>query len=128
VDVAALAGSVALGAWLLAAPSLIGLDGGARISHLVAGPIAAGLAVIAMSAVTRLVVRANVVIGAWLVVAPLVLDHGAAWMESVAAGALLGALALVPRGQGHRFAGGWTALVRGEPRGPGQPRMDRRRS
>ena len=100
-----------IGIWLLAAPTLLGLTGGARLSHLVVGPIAASAALIALWPATRLVSRANIVLGAWLVVAPLLTEHQAWWLESSLCGAGLAVLALVPRGQGHRFGGGWRALV-----------------
>jgi hypothetical protein len=111
LEYAALAASAAIGVWLLAAPELFGIDGPARISLLVVGPIAAAAAVIAMSAVVRLFVRVNIVLGAWLIVAAFLLDHDGRWYVSAVAGGLLAVLALVPRGRAAQFGGGWTALI-----------------
>ena len=108
----ALGASAAIGVWLLAAPELYGIHGPARISLLVVGPIAASAAVIAMSAVVRLLVRVNVALGAWLLVAAFVFDHDGRWYVSALAGGLLAVLGLVPRSRAEQFGGGWAALLR----------------
>ena len=109
-DRVALTASAILGLWLMAAPGILGLDAGARVSHLVAGPIVAALSIIAQSAVVRLVARANVVGGGWLIVAPIVIDHGTWWAESVVVGVLVAVLGLVVRSRSDRFGGGWTSI------------------
>ena len=108
----ALAVSAAIGVWLLAAPGLFGIGGPARISLLVVGPIAAAVAVIAMAAVVRPLVRVNVALGTWLLVAAFLLDHDGQWYVSAVAGIALAVLALVPRGRAGQFGGGWAVLVR----------------
>jgi hypothetical protein len=111
-DLGAAIASVTIGVWLLVAPQVIGLEGPARLSHLVVGPIAASCAVISLSPVTRLVIRANLLFGAWLVVAALLLDHAGWGIKSLTAGAALFVLALIPRSQAERFGGGWGSLWR----------------
>ncbi|MDP8904417.1 MAG: hypothetical protein M3N29_03740 [Chloroflexota bacterium] len=110
--VPALLASAAVGVWLLAAPDLLGLAGGARLGHQILGPIIAAMAVIATEPAVRLLVRVNIPLGAWFVGAPLLFDHGGWWFESVVAGVAVVVLALVPVGQGERFGGGWAALFR----------------
>ena len=107
----ALIASIAIGVWLLAAPDLLGITGAARLSHLVVGPVVASLATIALWPVARPLVRINVPLGLWLVVAPALFDHQGWGAESVIAGGLLVFLALVPRSQAHRFGGGWASLL-----------------
>ena len=111
VELGALVGSVVVGLWMLAAPDVLGLEGGARLSHLIVGPLAASLAVIGMAPATRLAVRVNVVLGLWSVLAVLLFDHGGWWLEGIVAGATLTMLALVPRSQAERFGGGWGSLL-----------------
>jgi hypothetical protein len=110
LSLAALGATIAIGLWLLAAPFVIEMDRPAAVSHLVTGPIVASVATIALALVARPVARLNAVLGAWLIVAPLALDHGDWWPESVVAGLLIAALAFVPRGDPARFGGGWRSL------------------
>lgn len=111
IDKAALAGIVALGIWLIAAPAVIGSTDGPRVSHLVTGPIVAAIAVVSMSAVARSLIRIDALLGGWLVLAPLIVPHGTAWWESVVVGLAILLLALVPRSQAGQFGGGWAVLV-----------------
>lgn len=105
--------SALLGIWLTAAPGVLGYGGPARAGDLVAGPLAASLAVVASSEVTRPVRWAILPLGLWLVVSPWVLDHPAdAAVNTIAIGVLLAALACV-RGQvSARYAAGWSGLWR----------------
>ncbi|MGH9857242.1 MAG: SPW repeat domain-containing protein, partial [Acidobacteriota bacterium] len=84
-----------LGVWLMAAPAVLGYDGAGRISNLIAGPVAATFAIIAIWEVVRPLGKLNVALGSWLVVAPLVLNHGSMVpvMNSFMAGILMIALA-----------------------------------
>jgi hypothetical protein len=97
----------------MAAPSVLGYGGAARVSDLIAGPLAVSAAVIAMSQVTRPIRWAALPLGAWVVIAPWLLDAPAkARVSGLLAGVLLIGVALV-RGQVHeRFGGGWAALWR----------------
>jgi hypothetical protein len=53
----------------------------------------------------------NVVLGAWLVVAPFVLgSSGTARVDGILVGALVLALSLVRGGSKSRFGGGWRAI------------------
>jgi hypothetical protein len=109
---AALLASIALGVALYATPDVLGLAAGARANWLVVGPLAAAAATISLSPVARSTVRVNVLLGAWLVVAPLELDYGKWWWLGIACGLVLAALALLPPNESDRFAGGWWAVIR----------------
>jgi hypothetical protein len=91
--------STAVGVWLMAAPAVLGTTGGAADSDHLVGALAVCVAVIAMAEVGRALRFVNVAFGAWLVVAPLLLDGGAMdyTVSSIVSGAALIALA-VPRG------------------------------
>jgi hypothetical protein len=103
--------TLALGIWLMAGPSALAYVGAARTSHQIVGPVIATLAWVAAAECTRSVRLANVPLGAWLVVAPLLLDHPArAAMNSVLVGFAVVAFSL---GRGRvrtRFGGGWRSL------------------
>ncbi|MDQ3937965.1 MAG: SPW repeat protein [Chloroflexota bacterium] len=102
-----------LGIWLLAAPDLLGYDGPARINHLIMGPIAATIAVIAASEVLRELRWLNLLAGAWLVLAPLLIPHDQqALFTGVTTGMAMTALALVRGQTKERLGGGWRAVLR----------------
>ncbi|CAN5822962.1 hypothetical protein BH24CHL5_BH24CHL5_10050 [soil metagenome] len=108
----ALLASVAIGIALLAAPDALGLTGAARLAHIIVGPLVASLAVIALWPVGRLVVRANVLLGVAVALAPMVADFGGWMLEPVVAGTAIALLALIPRSEAHRFGGGWGSLFK----------------
>ena len=104
--------NVILGIWLLAAPELLGYEGPARISHLIVGPTAASIAVIAISEVLHELRWLNFVLGAWLVLSVLLIPHDqAALVNGVASGVALAALALVRGPVTGRLGGGWPAVL-----------------
>ena len=105
-----LVASAALGAWVYAAPQIGGLQGQARVIHLVAGPLILALSVIALWPVVRGVARVNVPIGLLLVFTPVLTATTLAWLEA-AVGVVIALVALIPPSEAHRFGGGWLSLV-----------------
>jgi hypothetical protein len=103
---------VVLGLWLIASPAVLDYSGAARVSALVAGPLAVSLSWIALSEVTRPVRRINIFVGVWLVVAALVFRQPA-WsaINSAVVGLLLGALALGRSRIEGSYGGGWSAVI-----------------
>ena len=107
---ARVAGALA-GIWLMAAPSVLGYAGAARISDLIVGPIAASLSIVAMSQVTRSVRWATVPLGFWAIVSPWVLGApAAARVSGLVAGVVLLATPWVAGRRTARFGGGWRSL------------------
>ena len=103
------------GLWLMAAPSVLGYGGAARVSDLIVGPLGVSAAIIAMSEVTRAVRWATLPLGAWAVMAPWLLGAPAgARLSDLVAGALLVVVAFVPGRLRARFGGGWAVLWRRE--------------
>ena len=102
---------MAAGVWLMAAPWVFGYSGVWRTNDSIAGTLAVSAAIIAMSEVTRSARWINVVIGAWLLLSPLVLALGTAplWHRMLA-GVLLFSTALVRGRTDARVGGGWPAL------------------
>jgi hypothetical protein len=101
------------GVWLMAAPSALGYAGAARISDLIVGPIAASVAIVAMSEVTRAVRWATLPLGCWAIVSPWLLGSPpAARVSGLVAGAVLAASALARGRRSAQFGGGWRALRR----------------
>jgi hypothetical protein len=106
---------VALGLWLLAAPRVMAYGGGIRTQREIFGPIAAAVALIAISQATRPLRYMLLPIGIWLVAAPLFTppDTSLALLNSVLVGGALMALPFLARPAASRFAGGWSVLLPG---------------
>jgi hypothetical protein len=110
--------SAVLGAWLMAAPAVLGYEGAPRLCDRVAGPVALGCALLALHEVARPVRRVNTAVGLLLLVAPGEFGHeGAALGNSLAVGALLIILSLFRGRLRYRYGGGWSAVWR-PPAGP----------
>lgn len=97
--------SVALGLWLMFAPAALGSTGTAAHSDHLIGALIVTVAVIALADVGRSVRFVNVLFGAWVIVAPWLLDGattGSKWND-VIVGALVILLSF-PRGTvGERY-------------------------
>lgn len=91
--------TVAIGAFVMLAPALLGFDGAIASSHHLTGALVLSAAVVAMSEVARPLRFVNIVFGLWIMAAPWVLSapQAAVW-EGAAVGILLILLSL-PRGK-----------------------------
>lgn len=105
----------ALGILLTASPALLSYGGlAASHDHLV-GPFVASLACIAAFEATRSLRFVNVVLGAWLLVAPWALhDPAPALWNSLAIGVLLMLCSVRGRRAEGSLGGGWWALLRAD--------------
>jgi hypothetical protein len=96
----------------MASPAALDYTGAARVSALVAGPLAVSLSWIALSEVTRPVRRFNIVVGLWLVVSALIFRQPVwAAINSGVVGLLLGALASGRSRVKGSYGGGWSAVI-----------------
>lgn len=104
--------SCVLGIWLMFAPAVFGTAGRAADSDHVIGALIVTFAAIAMAEVGRSARLINVLFGAWLIIAPFVLDRfvTVAMINSIIAGLLLILLSL-PRGKVMERYGGWDPYV-----------------
>jgi len=107
-----LVASTAIGIWLMAAPDVLGIDGGTADSDRFVGALVVTFAMIALAEVARSVRLLTVPLAAWLLVAPWLLDGSmASAVSDLVSGLLLLALSL-PRGAIVERAGGWEQRVR----------------
>jgi hypothetical protein len=114
--------SVAIGIWLMAAPTLLGYADPGRTVDRILGPLAASAAVVAMFEVVRGVRWIESAVGVALLVSWWALDYPVlAALQSVATGGLLVVLGTRGGRITGRFGGGWTALIR-PAGGPGDER------
>jgi hypothetical protein len=103
--------AAAAGVWLMAAPDVLGYGDPAAANDRIVGPVAASVAIIALSESTRSVRWVNLALGAWLCTAPWMFGFPAtAAANSFACGVLLAVLSMVRGRLRYRLAGGWRAL------------------
>lgn len=102
----------ALGVWLMAAPAVLATTGTASDSDHLLGALVVTFSVIAFSEVVRSARLLNVLFGAWLLVAPWILDGFTtiATVNGLVVGAALIALSL-RRGPVTLRAGGWERWI-----------------
>lgn len=104
---------VAVGVWLMAAPSALGHAGTpVGSSDRVVGPVVIAVAFLAIFTITRGARWVNYLPGTWLLVAPWVLDGAttATRVSDVASGLVILALAWVEDVDMSRYGGGWKTL------------------
>jgi hypothetical protein len=106
-----------LGLWVMAAPDVLQYEGPERMNHHIVGPLVVSAAVIAMAETTRAVRWVNVVLGGWLMVAPVLLGFAPLHIgvrSSLVGAAILG-LSLIEGRRQEQMGGGWPRLWRREP-------------
>ena len=99
-----------LGIWLMASPGMFGYSGTGPINGVIAT-----FAIIAVWEVTRAVGRANVTLGAWLVIAPWVLgyeENVIATVNEFVVGITIFALAMTRAKTDAKLGGGWRSLIK----------------
>jgi hypothetical protein len=112
-------GLVALfGLWIMAVPDIMQYEGPERMNDHIVGPLVFSAAVIAISETTRFVRWMNVILGGWLIVAPIVLGYEPLHIgvRSSLLGAAILALSFITRPPKERMGGGWSRVWNGEPK------------
>jgi hypothetical protein len=104
--------SAALGIWLMAAPSALGITGRAADSDHVTGALIVTFSVIAFGEIVRPARFVNILLGIWLIGAPWLLDGdtGVSRWNAVLAGIMLIPLAL-RRGRIEEQFAGWNRYL-----------------
>jgi hypothetical protein len=114
--------NAALGIWLMAAPAVLGYSTTGSAAGSVdrtVGPLVASTAIAAIWPEIRPLRWVNVVLGGWMVVAPLVLgwfvDYPTvAVVNSIVVGAAVTGAAFVRGPVDARFGGGWRSVWRSD--------------
>ena len=104
--------SAAFGGWLMFAPDIFGTTGSASDSDRLVGALVLTFALIATAEVIRPVRLLNVLFGAWLLIAPWMLNGfvtAAQWNDVVAGSALV--LLSLPRGSVRGQYGTWQPYI-----------------
>lgn len=98
----------------MAAPDILNLSGFVADNEHICGPLVITFAVTAMFESTRNVKHVNVLIGVWLVVAPLLFQYQStsAIVNEVLSGAAIALLSFVKSKRSNHFNGGWAMLFK----------------
>jgi hypothetical protein len=101
-----------LGLWVMASPDVMGYEGPERLNNHIVGPLIVSAAVIALAETTRAVRWVNVVLGCWLVLAPVMLHYQPLHIgvRSGLLGFVIAGLSWFPGETRSLQGGGWSAL------------------
>lgn len=117
-------GAVLVGVWLEAASAVLGYGTPAANVDRVLGPVAGGIAFVAIWAIAHPIRWATVPVGALLVLAPVLGYPLEAAVSSIVSGAALIALAFVGGDPSGDYGGGWQVLWKGRRRSTGPDYAD----
>lgn len=107
---------ILVGIWLEAASAVLGYGTPAADIDRVLGPVAGGIAFVAIWAVAHPIRWATVPVGALLVLAPVLGYPLEAAISSIVSGLVIIALAFVGGDPDASFGGGWQAIWKGRRR------------
>jgi hypothetical protein len=101
-----------LGLWIMASPDVMGYEGPERLNNHIVGPLVVSMAIIALAETTRGVRWVNVVLGCWLVAAPVLLQYEplSIGVRSAVLGIAIAGLSWFPGERRSLLGGGWSAL------------------
>lgn len=102
--------STVLGLWLMFAPSALGFGGSLADSDHLVGALIVTFSVIAMAEVVRYVRFINIILGAWLIAAPFILEGGTAMGNDVIMGVLV-ILASIKKGKIREHYGAYDSSI-----------------
>ena len=108
--------TVALGIWLMVAPAVFGFDGTAENAHRLLGPVAGGLAFVAVWPFVDQVKWATVPVGALLALSPVLGFPAVAAADAIVCGVAIVVLAFVGGQPEGNFGGGWRVIWQGRRR------------
>ena len=100
----------------MASPAVLDYADPARANDRIIGPIVASMAIVAIWEIARPLRWVNIILGAWLLIAPWLLGYlpHPRW-NSLAVGALVLASSLVKGPRTRQIGGGWSSLWKGMP-------------
>lgn len=103
---------ILIGVWLTVSPDVMGYVGPERLTNHVTGVLVVGVAMMALWEQTRSVLRLNVALGMWLLVAPVALGYQPLHIgvRSSAIGLAIIGLSWIEGTRRERLGGGWSSL------------------
>lgn len=109
--------NIIIGFWLMASPVLLHMNQTTSDNNHVVGPLVITFSVISLWQINRKVVKANIVLGIWLLIALFVLDFSMtiAFLSDGICAVLIILLSSIKRKRTQNFGGGWRSLFQHNP-------------
>lgn len=109
--------NVLLGLWLMMSPSLFKMNELTSNNNYIIGPLVITFSVISFWDINRKVIRANILLGVWILAALFVLEYTKtiAFFSNGACGIFIILLSSIKRKAKGRFGGGWKSLFQHHP-------------
>jgi len=110
--------TILLGLWLMISPSVFSMNELTSNNNYIVGPLVITFSVISIWDINRKVIRANIPLGAWLLVALFALDFtkSIAFFSNGACGAFIIVLSSIKRKRTTgKYGGGWKSLFQHNP-------------
>ena len=105
--------SILAGLWVMISPSCFEMSGQAANLNHICGPLFITFAIIALWDINKSVIKANLGIAVFLIIATLFLKESSAVVVSNVLSAAIGILcSLVKRESKRQYGGGWRSLFR----------------
>lgn len=109
--------NIFFGLWLMISPAILKMNQTTSDNNHIVGPLVITFSVISLWNINRNVVRANIVLGAWLLVALFLLDFTKtiAFCSNGACACFIIMLSSIKRKSNEKFGGGWHSLFQHSP-------------
>jgi hypothetical protein len=106
-----------VGLWLIVSPSVFDMNKTTSNNNYIIGPLVITFSVISLWDINRNAIKANIVLGLWLLIALFALDftRTVAFFTNAACGALIILLSSSERKNRKNFGGGWRSLFQHNP-------------
>jgi len=106
-----------IGLWLMISPSVLKMNELTSNNNYIVGPLVITFSVISFWDINRKVIRANIPLGAWLLIALFVLEFtkSIAFFSNGACGAFIILLSSIKRKAKGKYGGGWKSLFQHNP-------------
>lgn len=109
--------SCTAGLWLMISPAVFTMNQSTSNNNHIIGPLVITFSVISFWNINRNAIKANIVLGAWLLISLFVLNFAYALplLSNGICGVLLILLASIKRKSQEKFGGGWRSLFQHNP-------------
>lgn len=109
--------SCLIGLWLMLSPAVLPVNQSAAGNNHIIGPWVMTFSIISLWNINRNILKANAVLGAWLLLALLVFDYSRLFilLSNGVCGVSLLLLSLSVKRKGENYGGGWRSLFQHNP-------------
>ncbi|HEX6333784.1 MAG TPA: hypothetical protein VFZ78_06130 [Flavisolibacter sp.] len=106
-----------LGLWLIISPSVFDMQQQSANNNYITGPLVLTFSVISLWEINKEVIRANIVIGIWLLITLFVLSfsNNLAYFSNGTCAVFIILLSSIKRKSKQKFGGGWQSLFQEAP-------------